>query len=741
MKKNCSSGGLLDYLTIRRKFIFKMKLVVLLICILGLTGSYASVYSQQTKLDLNVKKATVKDVLKLIEDQTEFSFMYNASKIDINREININVEKSSIENVLKMIFSGVGVSYKVIDRNIVISSDSDLGELKSTDQKQISVTGKVTDSTGSSLPGVSVVVKGTTTGTITDFDGNYMISNISENDILLFSFVGMKTQEILVGNKTKINITLADETIGIEEVVAIGYGTQKKVNLTGAVDVIGNTALADRQSPTVSQMLQGLSPSLSFAIKNEGGFQPGATMDISIRGMGSLNGGQPYVLIDGFPGNLNTLNPDNIESISVLKDAAASAIYGARAPYGVILIITKSGNKEKKISVAYSGTVSINTPQPLPESLDSYTWARIQNEAGDNRGGHPISDATVDRIIAYQAKDWDYLKQSMPNWPAGATIFGAFPEATVWNNANLNYGNTDWWDIYFGSSVNQKHDLSVSGGSKNSSYYFSAGHVDQSGVLNYGTDTYARNNLLGKFDINVTDWWDFSWETRFSKSLRVKPSMTREGDYSFMFRHISRFYPLTPLTDGFGHLLSETHIPTIEDAGNDYTDETDFWNNFKMEIRPVKGWKINADFAYNSYANIESDIEKTIYKWAIDESRYPMGETLPNFIEKWHANNKYWTSNIYSSYNFDINNIHNIGIMAGIQLEKGENNSIYGYKADMIVQEVPSFQTSTGTSVLSESLTHRATQGYFSRINYNYNEKYLLEANARYDGSYVFRGR
>jgi len=712
-----------------------MRIAIFLLLVGFLQTQATDSYSQNTKLSISVSNTELVKVLDKIENQSEFYFLYNEKLIDATRKVSIEAKEEGIETVLKNLFSGTDVEYSIIDRKIILSPTY----LSETQQPVKKIAGKVIDQAGIPIPGASVVVKGTSIGVSTSKDGNFSLSLPSDAKVLVFSFVGMKAQEFTIEGKTTINVTLADDAIGLEDVVVVGYGTQKKVNLTGAVEVIENKELADRPSPTVSQLLQGLSPSLGFAINNDGGFQPGATMDITIRGMGSLNGGQPYVLIDGFPGDLNTLNPNNVESISVLKDAAASAIYGARAPYGVILITTKSGTRDKKISVTYSGTVSLNTAQPLPKSLDSYTWARVQNEAGDNQGGHPISNATIDRIIAYQAEDWDYLKKSMPNWPAGATIFGAFPESTVWNNANLNYANNDWWDIYFGSSVNQKHDLSLTGGTKNSSYYFSAGHVDQSGVINYGTDTYARNNLLGKFEINITDWWNFSWETRFSKSNRVKPSMTREGDYSMMYRSISRFYPITPVTDGFGHYVTESHIPTFEDAGNDYTDETDFWNNFKMELKPAKGWKINADYAYNTNTNIESDIEKTVMKWAIDESRYAMGETVPNFIEKWHSSTRYWTSNIYSSYNLNINNIHNFGIMAGMQFEKGEYNSMHGYKENLIFQDVPSFQTATGTSILSESLTHRATEGYFARFNYNYKEKYLLEANSRYDGTYVFR--
>lgn len=294
---------------------------------------------------------------------------------------------------------------------VTLSSTYGASELRyNAQQNTKTITGKVVTTSGEPLPGVSVVIPGTTQGTVTDVDGNFSLRVPTETQTLQFSFIGMKTQSVDISGRDSVSIVMEEEAIGLEEVVAVGYGTQKKVNLTGAVDVVSNEKLSNRQSPTVSQLLQGVSPGLDLSINNQYGFEPGAKMNINIRGVGSLNGGQPYILIDGVPGDINNLNPEDIESISVLKDAAASAIYGARAAYGVILVTTKKGEKNIKLRATYSGNVFVNTPQPLPTPLDSYTWVRVLNEAGVNRGGRPFSDATVDRIIAFQNEDWDYLK-------------------------------------------------------------------------------------------------------------------------------------------------------------------------------------------------------------------------------------------------------------------------------------------------------------------------------------------
>lgn len=709
-----------------------MKLILSLLLLCASTVFSVNVNSQTARVNIVANELTVKEIINQIEEQTDFLFVYNNEKVDLNHRISFNASDVSVFNVLNQIFRNLDIVYVMEGNNILLMKK---GTLPQQDTKLLK--GIVKDQSGEPVIGANVVVKGTTNGTVTDLNGNFTLE-VADTDILLVSFIGYMSREIPVGNKKSLDISLLEDSKTLDEVVVVGYGTQKKVNLTGAVNVISDKDFKDRQASTVSQLLQGAAPGFNFDIGTQNGFEPGATMNISIRGMGSLNGGSPYVVIDGFPGDLNNLNPEDIESVSVLKDAAASAIYGARAPYGVILITTKKGKRNEKVSVSYTGNLIVKTAQKLPESLDSYTWTRVLNEAGDNMGGHPFSNETIDRVIAYQKGDFDYIRNSIPNWPDGATIFGAMPEGNVWNNANLNYANTDWWDIYFGNSVNQKHDISLHGGTDKVSYYFSAGYMDDSSVLNFGTDYFKRLNTLGKISVAITDWWDFGYETRFAKKIREKPNMTKEGDYSFMYRHISRNYPITPLYDGFGNYMFESHIPSIE-SGTDKQDDIDYWNNFRMEIRPLKGWKINADFAYNVYNQEISNVEKYIYTYDVNNQPYENGISIPNNLLRRKYIKKYWTTNIFTSYDFNINEDHNFTVLAGMQFERGDESWVQGYKTDLISEKVPSFPNATGDALLSEALAHNSTESYFARVNYNYKERYLLEANARYDGSYVFR--
>ena len=734
------------YSSLLKKCLFMTRLTTFFI-LAGLLQVSAKSYSQVEKLDLKMKDVSILDVFEQIEDISAFRFFYDSEQVDLTKRVNVEMNKENINKILDHIFIDTDLNYEMIENLILIkSSNFKNTNIPNSSVQQSTITGKVTDSNGLPLPGVTVIIKGTTQGTVTDANGEYSLSNVMPNNVLQFSFVGMQTQEFVIGNQSIINVTMIEAAIGIEEVVAIGYGTQKKVNLTGAIDVISEDELSNRQAPNVSQLLQGTAPSLNFSINNNYGFQPGATMDITIRGMGSLNGGSPYILIDGTPGDLNLLNPEDIASISVLKDAAASAIYGARAPYGVILITTKEGKKKEKFSVSVNSTLMIETPWALPTMPDSYTWARILNEAGTNAGGRPISEATIDRMIAYQNEDWNYLKESMSDWPDGATNFGAFPQGNVWNGANLNYGNTNWWDIYFGNSVNHKHNLSVSGGTENASYYLSVGYLKQNSIIQFGTDFYERANIMGKFEFAISDWWDVSYEPRFTKNVRERPNMTQResGDYDHMLRHLLRAYPWTPLYNGWGSpeeggdYMSESHIPSIL-AGTDKDDVKDYWNIFKTEIRPLKGLKVNADFSYNDYSRILTQVDKTAYIQNVDKTYSPFGTTVPSQYEQTHYQNNYWTTNIFATYELSINEKHNFLVLAGAQFEKGNNTQMGGFKTDLIYQDVPSLRTATGDPILTQYLSHRATEGYFARLGYNYKDKYMLESNVRYDGSYVFK--
>ncbi|MDO8929742.1 MAG: SusC/RagA family TonB-linked outer membrane protein, partial [Bacteroidota bacterium] len=467
---------------------------------LALMQVTASSYSQQTRLNLKFEKETLESVFSKIEANSDFSIFYKNELIKDSKDISGEFKNALIFDILDQVLKTENLTYTVRNRLImIVPKEGSTIELTSQQQQKKSVTGKVTDSSGGSLPGVSVVVKGTTTGTITDANGNYSLSNVPESATLQFSFVGMKMQEFLVGNKTTINVVLEEETIGIDEVVAVGYGTQKKINLTGAVDVVKAEEIARRGVTSVVEALQGVSPNLNISTGAFSG-EPGGKMSMNIRGKGSLTGDDsPYVLVDGVPTDLHLINSEDIESITILKDAAASAIYGARAPYGVILVTTKKGKNNEMVKISYSNNISLSSPLGLPHMSNALKYATAFDQASVNAGLSPnFTPENYERIRQYMAgniKEETRLKPDGSDWEGNG----------IWSLAGN--GNNDWMYIYYKDNVlRQKHDVSISGGDAKNSFFVSAGYVDQPGELRYGDESYNRYNVTTNITSNPTKW-------------------------------------------------------------------------------------------------------------------------------------------------------------------------------------------------------------------------------------------
>jgi len=351
--------------------IMKLTAFLLFLTFFQVSGA---VFSQSNGLlNLSAENESVKEILKEIEEQSEYRFVYNSSNIDVEQKRSIEVEGKIINQVLDQLFEGTNVKYRAFDRNFVLYAEGNKDFIATQQQKAIS--GKVVDESGEPLPGVTVVVKGTTRGTVTNADGEFSLANVPEDATLQFSFVGMKTQEIPVGDKTTVNVTLEVDAVGIEEVVAIGYGTTTKRKAVGAISTLDTEKLEQTAYNNVGQALQGQVPGL--IVKNDGG-APGSKPTISIRG-----GGAPLYVIDGVitsAQDFHALNSDDIESISFLKDASATAVYGSRAGNGIILVTSKRGT-EGKLSINYSYSFEASKPTVLPEMMNSYEYARLQNMA------------------------------------------------------------------------------------------------------------------------------------------------------------------------------------------------------------------------------------------------------------------------------------------------------------------------------------------------------------------------
>ncbi len=709
--------------------IMRITMFLLLFSVIQVMGE--SSYSQSTRLSLNLKDVSIENVLDEIENQSEFFFLFNQKLVNVDRKVDIEVKNKRIKDVLADLFTGEDVNCLVMDRQILLSPKYITERVNVTRDRQpqgIVVTGKVTDEDGNTLPGVNIIIKGTTTGTISNADGNYSLEVDDPDAVLVFSFVGYSDQEIAVAGQTILDVSMQVDILGLDEIVVIGYGTQKKVNLTGAVDFVTSDELANRSVGTVAQTIQGIVPNLGISIDNYEGGEPGATQHWNLRGEGTLTGSEaPYILVDGVPMDIAHVNPEDIESVSILKDAAASAIYGARAPFGVILITTKRGTKGD-LKINYSNNFGFGTPTLLPKAANSLDAALAMNYAAANDGSAALyTDATLGRIRAYQAgtfKDETVISASDPNrW-------------ATWFDANA---NNDFMDIYYKDWVGrQKHNLSLSGGSDKTNYYVSVGFYDQPGQLNYGDEYYKRYNLTANLSSDITDWFTFNFRTKYARSEKQVPNAYGGYDRNVIWHGMTRAWPSNAWYFPDGQISASTMHDLLEQNGKELNKTDDFWMTLGGIIEPITGWKTEIVYNFNNNSYKQTRLYKTTYGKRVDGSLYPINNSV-NQYNAWFSNNDYRMLRVMTSYERYIGD-HFVYALLGYEQELDENAGLSGYKKALVNQDVPSISTATGDSQINDWWEHWATQGVFMRLNYNFQEKYLFEFNARRDGSSKFEG-
>ncbi len=693
----------------------------------------ASIYSQNTKLNLDLKNATLREILDYVEQNSDFIFLYKNEEVDIDKKMDINLQNASIDEVLKELLSDQNLTYKVLGRQVIITTP-ETGRLDlATGQSVVNIKGKVTDSSGIPLPGVTVVIKGTTQGIITDADGKYSLVKVPTDATLVFSFVGMKSQEIKVAGKTTIDVVMVEETIGIEEVVTIGFGTQKKVNLTGAVGTVSSEDLQNRPVQNAVQALQGMAAGLN--IQQTSGFLD-ATPEINIRGTGNLGTGSsaaPLVLIDGVEGSLKNVNPQDIENVSILKDAAASSIYGSRAPFGVILITTKKGDA-KQIKVSYSNNFRWGAPIVQPKTMDSYTFATFMNDAADNANrGRYINDERLQRIKDYQEGRITTVSVPDPSNP------------TIWANGN-SYGNAnvDAYDVYYKDwAFSQEHNVNASGGNDRFTFYMGLGYLDKSGLLEIADDIYRRYSPTGTIEAQMTAWMKLRYTARFIRTDYNRPTDLVPGMYINLAR---QSWPFLPVYDDNGYYYpANSPMLGIIEGGRTNAQTDNFNNHGSLVMEPVKNWVTTVEFNYNINTYTKNAVSLKTY--IHDVAGNPMVKRETSYVSNDYNKNNFLNLNVYSSYNFSLDHVHNFKIMAGAQLEDLKYKVFGLSRVGVIVDDLPVVDLTSGLnnngSAATPSVYGRIsewnTAGYFGRLNYDYQGKYMLEANLRYDGTSRFR--
>ena len=681
-------------------------------------------YSQKTRLTLNLTDVSVENVLNSIENQSEFFFLCNKKLVDVERKVNIRMENQYIDDILSRVFKGTNVKYVVMDRQIVLSPAEYLEKVIRTAQliQQETVTGTVTDEEGNPLPGVNIVVKGTIKGTITDANGNYSIEVDDLNSVLTFSFIGYLSQEIFIEGRNIIDATLAIDVFGLEEVVVVGYGIQKKINVTGAISSVSSKELADRPVTSVAEALQGVVPNLQITTTDGG--RPGSSLIWQIRGVGSIGGARdnPLILIDGIPGNPSNLNPDDIEDISVLKDASASAIYGSRAPYGAILITTKRGESEK-MKVTFNSSLALRVPMKMLNPMGSMDFINYYNESAANIG-----------IAPYFSQDWiDSLQTRIDNPDLPNYCIHRTKPTKKWGWA---VGiDQDWWsETYKKMAQAQNYNISASGGSKAVNYYVSLGYLDQEGLYRYGNDSFKRYSGLVNLHTNATKWLELDLRMRFTRRDNDTPN---SDDLQFQ---AYRVWPLQSLRDPHGYWTKPAYPYHIAaEGGRKKTNNDNFNNTLGFVIKPFEGFRLKGDATFNSSNQMYKRNNKILYKYSpLDEIIGTQNGANISYIEKAYTNSKFYTTNFYADYVKQLGT-HYLHFLAGYQQEYEHWYNLNGYRDNLIAQDVPSLRTATGENInVVDDESEWSTQGYFGRINYNYKEKYIFEFNSRYDGSSRF---
>ncbi|TAJ14312.1 SusC/RagA family TonB-linked outer membrane protein [Marinilabiliaceae bacterium JC017] len=703
MKKNANNVGLL-YPFVTSK-VWKIMRISLLLLVVGLMHVSAASYSQTKKLNLRGNSFTLKEIFTAIEDQSTYTIFFKDDQVNLEQELSGNFNNQDITGVLDRALEGSNLTYKINDKLIIILENAP-NMMQAAQQQDRSIKGKVVGQDGTSMPGVNVFVDGTTRGTITNIDGEFELNLEPGDATLVFSFIGYETQKVAIGERTNVNVTLMEESIGLDEVVAIGYGVQKKSDVTGSVASVKGDRLQRVTATNPAESLQGQMAGVTVSAI---GGAPGAGMEIKIRGASTLNDNDPLVIIDGVPGSMYMLNSSDIESIEVLKDGASAAIYGTEAANGVIIITTKKG-KEGKLTVDLEAKYGVQKIGNTLEMANAEEHLKIAKMTFDNAG--------KDRP--------QYLNDPI-------------------------YYDTDWLDAVYRDAPIQEYTASIKGGSKNASYYLSAGWIDQDGTI-IGTD-FTKNNLRAKVDVT---------EGIFKAGLNMSYSETKNNKQTFYAQELYEILPLVPVFDdskksGYGYpdtergmLANNNPVGKQELIDKYYTDQyvsavgyasLDLFEglNFRFEA----GMNNSNRHEHESYPDYNVNNK--------EEKFYPyVGEKRENWRE------------------YNINNIlsyqkrfekHNLSLMAGYVIKKEtsdwSNAYIEGVKEVHSVEDGkiktdrepagfldPNFDTLDagvgGTPSVDGSRYTYTRASILGRFNYSYNDRYLVQFTVRRDGSSKF---
>lgn len=597
-------------------------------------------------------------------------------------------------------------------------------------QQDNACTGVVVDQNGETVIGASVVVKGTTNGTITGLDGDFSIPNVKKGDVIVVSYVGYMNSEIIWEGKL-LKIALKEDSKTLDEVVVVGYATVKKANLTGAVSAVDDKVLADRPIVNLGQGLQGTIPNLNITTSG----QPGKGSSFNVRGETSINGGSPLVLVDGVQMDPNLINPQDVASVSVLKDAASASIYGARAAYGVILITTKSGRKNMPTQVSFDASVSFNSPTTRPEYMNSMEYAHWMNAANNTTSGRDLlSQEEMEHIEAYFYDPVNnlpvFVAKDPSSWQYGNCQAGKYAYC----------GNTDWMkEMYKKTYPVQKYNVNINGGSDKATYYTSVGYMDQGSLMRYGDEGFRKFNMVNNINYDINNWMHVSMKTSYIRTELDGLAQDAVHGESWIGNDTQ---PLMPVKHPDGNWSGQGNYTNfaavLDEMGSRKTTKNDFWNTLALKLTPLKGLTINMDYTFNYYAEHGKVHRKTFNEYGIDGKFLQVFQhSRPSGVSESQANDTYNAFNLFGDYELTLGK-HYFKVMAGYNQETKHTRGFSASRDELISNDLPSMDAATGEKYVGNSDDSWATRSGFFRVNYSFADRYLLEVNGRYDLSSKF---
>ena len=681
-----------------------MKLTALSL-MLSLSAFAANVDAQQVSVTVN--NAKVKTVLNSIADQTGLSLAYSAQVVDLNRKVSLNFVNTEVSEVLNAMFGNTAIGYEIKDGKIYLFKAAERTTALANQQKKI-ITGTVVDPNGEAVIGANVVVKGTTNGTITDMDGKFSLE-VPEGAMLLVSYIGYGDYETKVGNQSNLSITLKEDSQALDELVVVGYGTMKKKDLTGAVGAVKGDDLASRRTTQLSTALQGATSGVLVTRDNSA---PGATASIKIRGVTTIGETSPLVIIDGVPGDINQVNPEDVENMSILKDAASASIYGSRAAAGVIVITTKRA-KENDLSLNYNFEYGWEMPTKLPQYVGAQRFLEMVNETryNDNNSGGWYQTYSEDQV-----NNWLKYHETDPD----------------------TYPVEDWQDaLLYSSAPRQTHSINIAGGSKvvktKASFRY-----DQTDGLYINRD-YERFMLRVNNDIQINKWMEAHLDVNFSRAKSEEP---HRNPMELALRATPPIYAIRWTNGMWGDVKDgENPLAMITDGGTKTT-----WNNriggkAAIDITPIKGLKISGVIAptYN-FDKIKSFVKQVPYTYANDPNTVKGYMAAFSTTKLTEYRNDYYdvTTQFFANYNKTFGK-HDLSVMVGYEDYYAFWENLNASRDQYELTGYPYLdigpETYRDNSGNAEEYAYRSL---FGRVTYNYDNRYLLQANFRRDGSSRF---